>query len=75
MTVLWCVQGSKGALHMASLDATMWAEGNASSCIEAGTCLPLGTPSLPRKRAPLWFAKASSSEVAGPSKAMLSATG
>ena len=35
-------QGYKGALHAASLDATMWAEGNASSCIEAATCLPLG---------------------------------
>ena len=36
-------QGYKGALHAASLDATMWAEGNASSCIEAATCLPLGS--------------------------------
>ena len=27
---------------MAALDATMWAEGNASSCNQAATCLPLG---------------------------------
>ena len=29
---------------MASLDTTMWAEGNASHCIQAATCLPLGVP-------------------------------
>ena len=47
-------QGCKGALHAASLDATMWAEGNASSCIEAATCLPLGKSSI--KILVLWLA-------------------
>ncbi len=36
---------------MASLDATMWAEGNASTCIQAATCLPLGM--LPAKNVAL----------------------
>jgi len=41
-SVAGCMQGYRGALHVASLDATMWAEGNAPSCIQAATCLPLG---------------------------------
>ncbi|CAL5224917.1 g7683 [Coccomyxa viridis] len=39
-------QGLRGALHVASLDATMWAEGNASTCIQAAACLPLGGHSV-----------------------------
>jgi hypothetical protein len=52
-----CMQGYRGALHMASMDAEMLGGGNASACIEAGTCQPLGghtvwaaLPPLPKTR-------------------------
>lgn len=39
-------QGFRGPVHVAELDATMWAAGNASACITQGTCLPLGGHSV-----------------------------
>ncbi|CAL8470795.1 g10337 [Coccomyxa elongata] len=40
------LKGFRGPVHVAELDATMWAAGNASACITQGTCLPLGGHSV-----------------------------
>lgn len=46
MTDHVCQQDFEGALHTAVLDHSMFAEGNSSSCLEAGTCQPLGGHSV-----------------------------
>ena len=40
------LQGFRGPLNVAELDASMFATGNASACIAAGSCQPLGGHSV-----------------------------
>lgn len=46
MTPCVTAQGFRGPMHVAELDAPMFAAGNASECLNQGSCLPLGGHSV-----------------------------